>query len=520
MKKLFLSIQIVILFSSLICSQTEWEYIGLADPNVGDIFDIDIDGNGNIFAGTLFGPAYRSTDNGATWELINNGLPANAAIGEAIAIYQNQIYLTTNQGLYKSTNSGDYWFRIAQSIPFLDFDEVTVIPIGYIFTSVFYMGTGGVFRSTDEGVTWEATSYTGFGALDMGINSNDVMFLGNATASWFGIQRSGDLGMSWDWVLPFIAATALEYLRDGSVLAGAIESPYTSAGIYKTTNNGDTWFNTNTFNNWNNHFFDFVLDTNDDIYVSIGGSQQGVYLSTDSGVSWEYRGLSNVDVLSLAIDSSGYVYAGTLTNGIFRTPGRTTPVELVSFSAVVNERDVELIWITATELNNSGFEIQRLQDSKIERLQDWESISFVQGFGTTTETKYYSFIDKDVTNGTYKYRLKQIDLDGTFNYSEVIEVEIDFTPKEFVLFQNYPNPFNPSTTISYTIPKNGIVTLKVFDVLGNEIRHLIGGEQEAGTYQVKFNAEGLSSGMYFYILNFKGINGENFNSTMKMTIMK
>lgn len=516
MLKLFLTIQTLILISFQTFSQTEWEYIGLDDPNVGDIFDIEIDDNGKIFAGTLFGPVYRSTDNGATWELINNGLPANAAIGEAIAIYQNQIYLTTNQGLYKSTNSGDYWFRIAQSIPFLDFDEVTVITNGYIFTSVFNMGTGGVFRSTDEGVTWEATNYTGFGALDMGINSNGIMFLGNATASWYGIQRSFNLGMTWEWIIPFISTSALEYLRDGSVLAGAIESPHNSAGIYKTTNNGDSWFNTNTFNNWNIQFFDFVLDTNDDIYLSVAGAQNGVYLSTNSGVSWEYRGLSNEDVNCLTIDSSGYVYAGTLTNGIFRTPGRTTPVELVSFTADVNEGDVELRWITATELNNSGFEILRFTQND----NEWKSIGFVPGYGTSTEKHFYTFTDENLRAGKYQYRLKQIDFDGTPNYSEVIKVEIDFTPKAFILYQNYPNPFNPSTIISYTIPVDGIVTLKVFDILGNEVRHLIDGEQKTGSYQVKFNAEGLSSGMYFCILNFRGINEEYYNSTMKMTIMK
>jgi len=518
MKKLFLSIQIVILISTLIFSQTEWEYIGLADPNIGDIFDIEIDGNGNIYAGTLFGPAYRSTDNGASWELINNGLPANAAIGDAIAIYQNQIYLTTNQGLYKSTNSGGYWFRIAQSIPFLDFDMVSIIPNGYIFTSVFNMGTGGVFRSTDEGVTWEATSYTGFGALDMGINSNGVMFLGNATASWFGIQRSFDLGITWEWIIPYMATSALEYLNDGSVLAGVTLIPSTNeAGIYKTTNNGDTWFNTNAFNNLFNDFTDFVLDTNDDIYVSILGSQQGVYLSTDSGASWEYKGLSNLDVNCLAIDSSGYLYAGTYNDGIFRIPGRTTPVELISFTAIVNERDVELSWITATELNNSGFEILRCaqNDNSI-----WEKIGFVKGKGTTTENTLYNYTDKNLSSGSYNYRLKQIDYDGSYQYynlKETIEISNQFS---FALEQNYPNPFNPTTTISYSIPEDGIVTLKVFDALGNEVRRLVGEEQEAGSYQVKFNAEGLSSGIYFYNLNTHGINGGNFNSTMKMMILK
>jgi hypothetical protein len=307
----------------------------------------------------------------------------------------------------------------------------------------------------------------------------------------------------------------LEYLTDGSVLAGVEgnASGTLPPGIYKTTNNGNTWVNTNTFTGYN-IFPDFVLDTNDDVYVTNGG----VYLSIDNGSSWEFRGLSN-DVFCLAIDSSGYLYAGTLNEGIFRTPGRTIPVELISFTAVVNKTDVELSWITATELNNSGFEVERALLTASPG-QDWTGITFIPGRGTTIASTAYNYTDKNLNSGLYHYRIKQIDYDGSYTYynlKDAVQIVSDFS---FALEQNFPNPFNPTTTINYTIPVNGIVTLKVFDVLGNEVRHLIGNEQEAGSYQVKFNAEGLSSGMYFYILNIKGINGENFNSTMKMTIMK
>lgn len=141
------------------------------------------------------------------------------------------------------------------------------------------------------------------------------------------------------------------------------------------------------------------------------------------------------------------------------------PVELISFAAFVLqiEKVVQLIWTTATETNNSGFEIQRTlsllspyQGEGGETGRGWETIGFVPGFGTTTEPKSYSFIDDlsltpNLTH-TLRYRLKQIDFDGSSEYSNEIEVEVDFTPKEFVLYQNYPNPFNPSTTIKYEIP--------------------------------------------------------------------
>ena len=182
----------------------------------------------------------------------------------------------------------------------------------------------------------------------------------------------------------------------------------------------------------------------------------------------------------------------------------TSPVELVSFNATSLDNDVKLDWTTATETNNSGFEILR----KAQNDNEWNSIGFVPGFGTTTEPKTYSFTDENVTTGTYKYRLKQIDFDGSFTYSNEIEVIVDFTPKDFVLYQNYPNPFNPNTTIKFEIPsviasgakQSQFVTLKVYDILGNEVATLVNEEKRLGVYEVEFNASSLASGMYLYKL--------------------
>jgi hypothetical protein len=202
----------------------------------------------------------------------------------------------------------------------------------------------------------------------------------------------------------------------------------------------------------------------------------------------------------------------------------TVPVELTSFTASVlqYEKSVQLNWTTATETNNFGFEILRgiyPANSGTQNDNEWNSIGFVPGFGTTTEPKSYSFVDENVTTGNYKYRLKQIDLDGTFEYSNEIEVEVDFTPKEFVLYQNYPNPFNPSTVISYQLPVTSNVTLKVYDILGNEIATLVNEEKQPGIYEVEFNlVSGIrnpASGVYFYKL----IAGE-FTQTRKMILLR
>jgi len=185
------------------------------------------------------------------------------------------------------------------------------------------------------------------------------------------------------------------------------------------------------------------------------------------------------------------------------------PVELTSFIGSTVNGNVLLNWKTATEMNNSGFEIQRSSDR-----MSFSKVAFVSGYGTTTESQNYSYTDNFVTNGKYYYRLKQIDFNGAFAYSDIIEVNVA-APIEFALQQNYPNPFNPSTLISYSIPQNSFVTLKVYDVLGNEVATLVNQTQSAGKYDVRFDASSLSNGVYMY-----SIKTDNFSSTKKMILMK
>jgi len=291
--------------------------------------------------------------------------------------------------------------------PVNTFYDVTVIPNepgGYIYVSNHY----GVYRSKDNGITWQSTNYSTPCAKHIGINQNGFMFFGNGCASWFGIYRSTDLGLNWER-RTFLGVSAMVYLRDGSILAGCYDPGLGSFGIYKTTNNGDTWFNTNTFSGLS-HPFDFVLDTNDDIYAAVGY----VFLSTNNGISWLNYGLPGQGAYKLAIDSSGYIWSGNHLDGVYRTAGRTVPVELVSFSAEVNGNNVLLSWVTATEINNQGFEIKKQVMSSENGIGRWERIGFVEGSGTTTETKTYSFIDENVIDGIFLYRLKQTNFDGTF----------------------------------------------------------------------------------------------------------
>ncbi len=190
------------------------------------------------------------------------------------------------------------------------------------------------------------------------------------------------------------------------------------------------------------------------------------------------------------------------------------PVELVSFTAESEGDKVVLMWQTATETNNSGFEIQKSEKSNVNGQTVWEKVTFVDGRGTTTEVTNYTYNDKVVKPGTYLYRLKQIDFDGTVAYSP--EVEIDVTgPEEFALFQNYPNPFNPTTTIKFSLPKKANVKLIVYNAVGQVVVELINKTMEQGYHQVQFAAGDYTSGVYYYRLKTS-----EFTSIKKMLLLK
>jgi len=184
------------------------------------------------------------------------------------------------------------------------------------------------------------------------------------------------------------------------------------------------------------------------------------------------------------------------------------PVELSSFAVASDKNTAILTWLTSTETNNRGFEVQKQIET------GFHTIGFVEGNGTTTEQKSYFFRDENLLAGTYSYRLKQVDYDGSFSYSDEVETVIE-QPSVFYLGQNYPNPFNPFTNIKYSIPADGNVTLKVYDVLGNEVGTLVDEFKQAGTFDVTFNGSNLSSGVYYYRLTA----GENM-STKKLMLTK
>ena len=180
---------------------------------------------------------------------------------------------------------------------------------------------------------------------------------------------------------------------------------------------------------------------------------------------------------------------------------------MTSFTVLTPNSSVTLHWRTASGINNQGFEIERSKDNV-----KFNKIGFVPGFGTTTESKSYSYSDKSIKRGTYFYRLKQVDFDGSYEYSDVVEAELRAF-NSYLLEQNYPNPFNPTTKIGFGIQNKSNVKITVLNVIGEEVAVILNEEREAGYYQVEFNAANLPSGVYFYQLR-----AGSFTDTKKMIL--
>lgn len=193
--------------------------------------------------------------------------------------------------------------------------------------------------------------------------------------------------------------------------------------------------------------------------------------------------------------------------------GGPLPVELTLFEVHKTETGVLLRWKTETEINNFGFDIERTKETN-GSVQQWYKIGFTAGQGNSNTSKIYLFADSPEKGNKYYYRLKQIDSDGHYKYSDVISIDLKAIDK-FTLLQNYPNPFNPATNIKYSLPTDELVSVKVFDILGNEITTLVNDNQKAGSYTIKFDGSRYASGIY--ILCF---NSGNYNSNIKMILMK
>lgn len=239
---------------------------------------------------------------------------------------------------------------------------------------------------------------------------------------------------------------------------------------------------------------------------------QGGEADSSWSITSNYLPLEYLTTYYWTVTNYGTPCSPTNAEWSFITEPDPTPVELILFRADFSDGMVILSWTTASETNNKGFEVQRLkaEDPKLK----WKDIGFVEGKGSSTEKQEYTFSDTEVSAGKYTYRLKQTDLNGSFNFSE--EVTIEIRPVfNYYLAQNYPNPFNPSTTIKYGTREKGNVTIELFNIIGQGVKTILNEEREPGNYSVEFDIADLPSGVYIY-----KINAGNFTSVKKMILMK
>ncbi|MDO8549689.1 MAG: T9SS type A sorting domain-containing protein, partial [Ignavibacteria bacterium] len=382
-----------------------------------------------------------------------------------------------------------------------------------------------LYHSSDSGTIWTQVFNSDtvfFLSKFLAVNDNGSIFFSGLT---FFVEEvifySNDFGVSWDSVNFSIRLTAM--YSDGKNIYAAFDD----FSIKYSVDNGETWQVLPTISFGSP--VTAMKKLNNGVFLAATNAN-GVFYSSDNGNNWNSlsAGLpsGSTDFPNfIAADINNMLYIGYYSKGVYKndTWYSIVPVELTSFTAFVNGNNVILEWVTSTEINNSGFEIERASSSTTP-VQAWEKIGFVNGNGTTTNQSDYSFIDSEVKTGKFFYRLNQIDFDGSFKYSDIVEIEVGI-PEKFALYQNYPNPFNPTTKIEFAVGSQQLVIIKVYDMLGNEIATLVNDVKEPGIYEIEFSAKGvsayggdvynLSSGTYFYQLK-----AGNYIETKKLLLIK
>ncbi|MCC6549090.1 MAG: T9SS type A sorting domain-containing protein [Ignavibacteriaceae bacterium] len=471
------------------------------------------------------GKVYKSTDGGLTWATT---VTAATAVNYSVAAFDaTTAWVTGTIGgsadvsIWKTTDGGATWGT--------QYNNPTGFGDGLLFFNAndgVYYGDPDPYPSTNweilttnnGGTTWTRVPRANFPGADsangeygaassMAIAGNSVWFTAysGAAGTQYSVYRSTNKGLNWTKAsVPSVSGTsgsayiAFENEQKG-VLVGL-------NGTTATTNDGGVTWTTSSVTGAGFRGVVNLKGTNR--YVAVGSSGAS-WISYDGGLTWSPIDGINTTTLYTVGAFNGIPWAAGNSGEIRKWNGPALPVEFTALSANVTTNNVTVKWSTATEKNNRGFEVERKAADG-----QYITLAFVEGAGTSLETRNYSFDDQNVTAGLYNYRIKQVDFDGRYAYSDEIEVNVT-TPEKFELSQNYPNPFNPSTQISYSIKFDGNVTLRVYDFTGNQVAELVNGVQQAGSYTVQFNASNLSSGVYFYTISAPG-----FTSTKKLTLLK
>jgi photosystem II stability/assembly factor-like uncharacterized protein len=468
-----------------------------------------------------YGSIYCTTDGGNSWSSQTSGtfnwllsISFSNNFGVIVGQY-GTILTTTNKGV--SWQKKQIGTNVFPSDVFLIDDTTGII-----------VGSGSlIIKTTDAGITWNPQS------CPANINLSGVRFknsnvglaageeynqYGGSTAT---ILRTTDGGTSWNIVFQFLPFTSgssgLHHISGEKWIVTANQTV-----LFSSNDEGSTWSIKN-FNLSGSGFADiFFSDESNGMISGYQNSMLSIWTTNDGGTSWAPYIFSETGCVLKAFGISGNWFIGgyylisnqgfvmkSTDGGLSWTP--IIPVELTSFSATSSGKSVLLQWTTATEVNNLGFEIERNSSSS-----GYRTIAFIEGQGTSSQPYSYTYTDSEVKVGLYSYRLKQLDYDGKYEYSEELQVNIlGNAIVSYNLQQNYPNPFNPTTNIMYSVPEKSNIKIVVYDALGNEITTLVNEEKSQGEYIVEFNASHLPSGFYFYRML-----GESYNLSRKMLLVK
>jgi len=436
---------------------------------------------------------------------------------------------TQNGGIFRTTNGGSSWSQAQNGINTSEnVSWVAPIIAHPTISGTFYTARTSVYKSTDNGGSWSAISSPVNGTnpiREMAISKTNPNILFATSGS--SIFKSTNGGVNWTNVtvgLPNRTITSVYVHPQDENIVLITFSGFGTDKVYKSTNGGTSWISIDgplpdaPVN-------DILIYTDNPIKPNtyFVATDIGVFVTDDNGANWVELpdGIPNTVIMHLDYSpSTKMLRAATHGRGVYEAYiSFQIPVELSSFTASVENQKVILRWSTATETNNSHFEIERKFKN-----QQWEKIGYVNGYGTTTNPQSYLFED-DLSfinyDGKILYRLKQVDFDGSFNYSDIVATEVNIKPDKFLLSQNYPNPFNPTTKISWQVPVASRQTLKVYDILGNDISTLVDEYRDAGIYKIEFNAENLPTGIYFYYFEVFDLAGNKiYTERRKMLFLK
>jgi len=493
-----------------------------------------------IWAVCAAGKVYLSEDGGTSWALRNTGLPSGDLYGVSALDNMNCWIGTGTGSIYRTTDGGNSW-TLQNAVAGSFINGIHMFDMNYGVYTGDPTGNGVPYQdryTTDGGTTWTLGPNSPIGNNEFGvINAWDWIdqntfwigsanTLASATTAKIFYTTTGFEG-TWNYTaVPGLGGSAGLYYQ-AIAFTDAMHGMAGSNGsnIMKTSDGGVTWQAANlppitTFAAIN---FNGLKDGSNTIRLILTDASAiyYIYKTTDFGSTYTEEAIPSPAMSSglqhmVFLDANlGYAGGGA---GVFLKYVGIVPVELTSFTAEASSGRIVLNWNTATETNNRGFEIERRiinGDNK----GTWNFIGFKQGRGTTTAQQEYSFTDdiENIRATSIAYRLKQVDFNGNSEYSDEVLVN-NLVPLEYNLSQNFPNPFNPATVIDYALPENSFVSLKVYNSLGQEVSNLVNENKQAGTYHVNFNASGLPSGVYYYIL--RAGNNNEFVKTNKMVLLK